>query len=139
MRGRPSVGNCAAAGYYRDTAGNLQGLVAAQAGGTWQDATQVPGLATLNIRDNAHADLVSCSHAGKCVIAGTYTDTAGHAQVFVTGCPKILGFQAGCRFTLGSTARRCTGPATPATGRDGCTSSSMQPSKITCRYRLGPT
>jgi len=71
----------------------LQGLVAAQAGGIWQDATQVPGLATLNIRDNAHADLVSCSHAGKCVIAGTYTDTAGHAQVFVTGCPNILGFR----------------------------------------------
>jgi hypothetical protein len=83
-----STGNCSAVGYYATSPTSYQGFVAAQVGGTWQDATQAPGLATLNVGDNAHADLVSCSRAGKCVIAGTYTDDAGHTQVFVTGWPK---------------------------------------------------
>lgn len=80
-----STGNCSAVGYYATSPTSYQGFVAAQTGGAWHDATQVPGLATLNTGNNAHAALVSCPHVGKCVIAGTYTDNAGHTQVFVTG------------------------------------------------------
>lgn len=80
-----STGNCSAVGYYATSSTNYQGFVAAQAGGTWQNAIEVPGLASLNTGDNAHADLVSCPRAGKCIIAGTYTDNTGHTQVFVTG------------------------------------------------------
>jgi hypothetical protein len=43
-----SAGNCAAGGYYTDSAGHDQAFVASEVTGTWHAAREVPGTAALN-------------------------------------------------------------------------------------------
>ena len=54
-----------------------------QVSGTWHPAIEVPGTAALNTGGNAGFGSVSCPTAGNCTAGGTYTDSAGHTQVFV--------------------------------------------------------
>ena len=76
-----SDGNCALGGYYTNGSG-YQGFVATQTNGTWNSAIPVPGLAALNIGNNAFVNSVSCSSDGNCAIGGRYIDGSG-AQGFV--------------------------------------------------------
>jgi hypothetical protein len=77
-----SAGNCAAGGYYDNASAGLQAFVADEVDGTWGDAIEVPGTATLNTGD-AQVDSVSCASAGNCAAGGSYTDSSDHSQAFV--------------------------------------------------------
>jgi hypothetical protein len=77
-----SVNNCAAGGYYTDTAGQ-RAFVVAERNGRWGMARQVPGLGALNAGENAAVNSLSCAPGGYCVAGGYYTDAAGHSQGFV--------------------------------------------------------
>jgi len=80
----PAPGDCAAGGYYTDSAGHQQALVVTETGGTWGTAEQVPGSAALNAGSPGAVILsVSCSAAGDCGAGGYYTDSAGHEQALV--------------------------------------------------------
>jgi hypothetical protein len=78
-----SAGNCSAAGGYRDASSKFQVFVVDETSGTWGQAAEVPGFATLNAGGSASADSISCSSAGNCSASGLYTDGAGHTQAFV--------------------------------------------------------
>ena len=62
---------------------HTQVFVASEVNGTWQDAIEVPGTATLNQGGDAHVYSVSCATAGNCSTGGPYTDSTGHTQAFV--------------------------------------------------------
>jgi hypothetical protein len=82
-----SPGNCVAAGSY--SPGLVDGSVATMAflvtetKGTWGKAEPVPGLAALNVSDNASVTSVSCPAAGACVIGGQYFGSGVVAAAFV--------------------------------------------------------
>lgn len=80
-----SAGNCTAGGYYDDRRRNLQGFVANEVNGTWQQAEEVPGTATLRRGANSllEIDFVSCASAGNCSVGGHYYDRKGNTQLFV--------------------------------------------------------
>jgi hypothetical protein len=76
-------GDCAAGGQYTDALGHKQAFVASEKNGTWGDAIEVPGTATLNLGGDAGVESISCAAAGECVAGGHYTDVSGHRQAFV--------------------------------------------------------
>jgi hypothetical protein len=78
-----TAGNCVAGGNYTDSAGHHQAFVVRETSGTWRGAFEVPGSGTLNWGGDANTDSVSCTTAGNCAAAGSYTDAAGQAQTFV--------------------------------------------------------
>jgi len=78
-----SAGQCAAGGAYKDGSGHRQAFVVSQVGGRWHAAIKVPGTAALNTGGTAFLFAMSCSSAGGCSGAGSYTDGAGHTQAFV--------------------------------------------------------
>jgi hypothetical protein len=77
-----SAGNCSAGGNYLDAAQHFQAFVVSESGGTWGTALEVPGTSTLNLGGNAVVWSVSCSSAGNCGAAGSYTDGSGNVQGF---------------------------------------------------------
>jgi len=80
----PSAGNCAAGGQYEDASHATQALVVQEVAGTWKNAQEVPGTATLNAGGFAQINTVSCASAGNCGAGGLYTDSTGdgvHALV----------------------------------------------------------
>ena len=79
-----STGNCAAAGYYTDTDGNLQGQVATETSGSWAQATEVTAPANAGTNPDALFNGgISCASSGTCTAAGTYHDSSGHQQAMV--------------------------------------------------------
>jgi hypothetical protein len=79
-----SAGNCAAGGYYTDSAGGEQAFVISQAGGSWGSAIEVPGSAALNLAGNGGIRSVSCASAGNCVAGGYFAKFhTGHTQALV--------------------------------------------------------
>jgi hypothetical protein len=78
-----SAGNCSAGGYYTIGVHNQQAFVVSQAAGTWQQAEEVPGTATLNRGGDAALFSVSCASAGNCSAGGEYVDGSGDQQAFV--------------------------------------------------------
>lgn len=77
-----SAGNCSAGGYYQHAVGNgapLQPFVVTETAGTWGNAEEVPGVATLNTGGHAEITSVSCASAGNCSAGGIYwgLDNAG--------------------------------------------------------------
>ena len=70
-----SLTTCIAGGYYSSNGhqGVTSGFLATEHGGTWGDATQVPGLAKLNTDGDAQVDEVSCTPHGYCAAIGEYT------------------------------------------------------------------
>src|SRR6185437_252719 len=78
-----SPGNCAAAGYYLDSAGRRQAFVADEHKGVWKAAIAVPGVGALNKGGFAQVSALSCASAGNCGAGGIYEDGSGHFQVFV--------------------------------------------------------
>jgi hypothetical protein len=81
----PSAGNCVAVGQYVDSSGEQQAFVADEAGGSWADAVEVPGTATLDTGGSAQITSVSCPSAGNCAAVGGYSSSASanSYQVFV--------------------------------------------------------
>ncbi|HEX6451257.1 MAG TPA: hypothetical protein VF060_17540 [Trebonia sp.] len=78
-----SAGNCSAGGTYTDSSKHMQAFAMTEAGGTWQNAIEAPGTATLNTGGTAEVGTVSCASAGNCGAGGGYTDGNGHLQAFV--------------------------------------------------------
>jgi hypothetical protein len=70
-----SLTACVAGGYYsaRGHQGVTSGFLAAENGGSWGGATQVPGLARLNTDGYALVTGVSCAPRGYCAAIGEYT------------------------------------------------------------------
>jgi hypothetical protein len=79
-----SAGNCSAGGYYTDGSYHDQAFVANEVNGTWGNAVEVPGTATLNAGGNATVQSLSCASAGNCSAGGLYRDGSGQ-QAFVAG------------------------------------------------------
>jgi hypothetical protein len=75
----PSVGSCAAVGFYRDTSGHDQGLLLTQTGGSWS-ATEAPLPPGAGSNPNVAVFSVSCAVPGTCVAVGDYSDGGGHTQ-----------------------------------------------------------
>ena len=78
-----SPGNCAAGGFYTDSAGHEQPFVVSEVDGTWQKARQVPGVAALSQGRGGRVVTVSCARSGYCAAGGYYVTTAGGSQAFV--------------------------------------------------------
>jgi hypothetical protein len=79
-----SAGNCSAGGYYTDRSGDTRAFVVSQTGGTWHQAEEVPGTATLSDGGFGKAEIssVSCPSAGNCTAGGHYGG-AFSSQAFV--------------------------------------------------------
>jgi hypothetical protein len=71
-----SAGNCSAGGLYVDGSDNHQAFVVSEVDGSWQQAQEVPGSATLNQGGFAAIFSVSCASAGNCSAGGEYTDSS---------------------------------------------------------------
>jgi hypothetical protein len=71
-----SAGSCSAGGWYTDGAGYEQLMIVNEVNGTWHDAFEVPGTATLNKGDYAQVSSVSCASAGNCSAGGWYGDSS---------------------------------------------------------------
>jgi hypothetical protein len=78
-----SAGNCSAGGSYLDGSGNTQAFVVNETNGTWGNAVEVPGSASLNADGLADVSSVSCASAGNCSAGGSYADASGNEQSFV--------------------------------------------------------
>jgi hypothetical protein len=76
-------GKCSATGDFH-TGNHSEGVwVASQKGGTWGQATTVPGLSALATGGQAEVNGLSCSTAGNCGLVGDYTTMTGSQQPFV--------------------------------------------------------
>jgi hypothetical protein len=73
--------NCLAAGLWQGPGNIRTGFVLAEAGGRWQSAQSVPGLAIAS--PGSAVTSASCPRPGSCGIGGFYTDQARHVQAFV--------------------------------------------------------
>jgi hypothetical protein len=51
--------------------------------GHWTAAVPVPGLAALNVGQNAALNDIACAAGGNCTAGGTYTDKAGDSQAWI--------------------------------------------------------
>ena len=108
-----SAGGCAAAGFYYDNHGLLQGFVVSRRHGVWGRAIEVPGQGTLNKGGNADVLSVSCGPAGSCAAGGFYADASRDLQGFVavehdgvwgsaTGVPGLAALNSGGYAFVGS-------------------------------------
>ena len=71
-----SVGNCVVGGDYANSAGATQAFVADEVQGTWEPATPVNGLGSLDAGTSSATRAVSCASDGNCS-AGGIQDWAG--------------------------------------------------------------
>jgi hypothetical protein len=78
-----SAGNCAAGGFYTDSATHLQAFTVNEVNGVWGTAAQLPGIATMNAGGASSVFDVSCTASGSCSAVGNYTDAAKGQQAFV--------------------------------------------------------
>jgi hypothetical protein len=78
-----SPGNCAVGGLYVDGSRG-QAFVISENNGAWGQAINIRGLEALNKNGAAEVTSVSCTQAGNCVAGGSYRDSHGHFQAFVT-------------------------------------------------------
>jgi hypothetical protein len=78
-----TAGTCTAGGYYKVGSGNYQAFVVDETSGSWGNAIEVPGIATLNSGGYAEVDSVSCATVGTCAAGGWYEDGSGNQQAFV--------------------------------------------------------
>ena len=79
------AGECVAGGHYTSDISdpqNQRAFVVSQRNGSWGNAIEVPGMATLSTGD-ARLDSLSCGAAGDCAASGGYSDRHGNGQAFV--------------------------------------------------------
>ena len=80
-----SAGNCAAVGFFRNTAGNDEGFSVTSSNGTW--GTARPATALINgqsARGNGRLLGVSCAPNGLCTAVGNMTNSDGRQRPFMT-------------------------------------------------------
>jgi hypothetical protein len=80
-----SIGNCSAAGQYKNNLG-WQAFVVDEVGGIWRTAQEVAGaLNTASSARGAQAGInsISCTSTGNCSAGGFYIDGSGQQQAFV--------------------------------------------------------
>jgi hypothetical protein len=68
-----AAGNCSATGWYVASGDNYTAFVVSETGGTWGDAEQVPGLATLDPGAGTYGEVMACRSAGHCSAGGDYS------------------------------------------------------------------
>jgi hypothetical protein len=78
-----STGNCAAGGFYTDSATHLQAYTVSEVSGVWGTAAELPGIATFNTGGASAVFSLSCTASGSCSAVGNYTDTTTGQQAFV--------------------------------------------------------
>jgi len=78
-----SAGNCGVGGFYADSSSHDQAFVVNEVNGTWGNAAELSGSATLNAGGSAQVLSISCKASGACAAVGNYTDSATHLQGFV--------------------------------------------------------
>jgi hypothetical protein len=78
-----SAGNCSAGGSYESIGPKYEVFVVSETNGAWGTAEEVPGLAALNINDDAQLSSVSCGAAGNCTAGGSYDSAGPGYQAFV--------------------------------------------------------
>jgi hypothetical protein len=78
-----SAGNCSAAGIYTDSSGYFQAFVVNETNGSWGNAEEAPGTATLNTGGSASVPALSCPSAGDCAATGSYKDSSRQYEAFV--------------------------------------------------------
>jgi hypothetical protein len=88
-----AAGSCVAAGYYDGTEDTFHGsshaYVASETNGIWANAIQLPGLAALDTGHGSVALAVSCVSAHDCAAGGTYQDSLGNHQAFVSSSTQV--------------------------------------------------
>lgn len=75
----PTAGNCSAGGSYAPSNTSTQPFVLTEKKGTWGEAIEVPGSATLNTGKDMFVTEVSCVFPGKCSATGDFR-TSNHSQ-----------------------------------------------------------
>ena len=78
-----AAGNCSGGGFYTGAEFSEQAFAVSEKDGTWREAIEVPGTATLNKGGNATVASVSCRSAGNCSAGGSYEDRLSNTQAFV--------------------------------------------------------
>jgi hypothetical protein len=78
-----SVGKCSAGGDYQNAAFDTEVFVVNETNGTWGNAIEAPGTATLNAEGDAGLASVSCGSSGSCAAGGFYTNADSDTEVFV--------------------------------------------------------
>ena len=104
-----SAGNCSAGGSYTDASDATQAFVVSEVNGTWGNAIEVPGVASLNAAGEAQVSSVSCGSAGNCSAGGYYTDGSGGVQAFVAS--QVNGTWGSAIETPGTAALNAGGNA----------------------------
>ncbi|HET7012522.1 MAG TPA: Ig-like domain-containing protein [Streptosporangiaceae bacterium] len=78
-----SAGECSAGGFYVDSGGRPQSLVANEVNGVWGSAEEVPGSGTLNVGGDSEISSLSCGSPGNCSAGGEYFDGSSFSQALV--------------------------------------------------------
>lgn len=78
-----SPGDCSAGGQYLRNDDTLP-FVVDENNGSWGQAESIPGLARLDVGDNATFGSISCTSPGDCGAGGVYTGKAKQLNVYVT-------------------------------------------------------
>ena len=79
----PSAGNCLAAGFFTDAAGNYEAFSQRMAGGNWETAAPAEfAIGVQNPNPSAEFDGVACPSAGNCTAVGSFLDAAGASRGF---------------------------------------------------------
>ena len=76
-------GDCAAGGFYTDTAGHHQAFTGNEDNGSPWTTRIIPDLAELNAGGQAFVDDMSCGAPGECAVAGSFEDSASQSQAYV--------------------------------------------------------
>jgi Bacterial Ig-like domain (group 3) len=82
-------GDCAATGSYEigGPGGPTELFVSSETGGTWRQATEIPGYGDLNAsaRPSVLSSVVACTRPGDCTLFGDYYPAPYEERTFVTG------------------------------------------------------
>ena len=82
-----TAGNCAAGGFYTDGSDKLQAFVVDETNGSWGNAIEVPGTATLNSGGQRRGELGLVSHGRQLrrrrLLHGRLRFATGHSHAFV--------------------------------------------------------
>jgi len=112
----PADGQCSATGHYENESG-VQGIVVDQAGGTWGNATDIPGLAALNTMGYSLGETISCSSPGDCSVGGRYAQSiSGDNTAFLADRVGGVWGPAGPAYSGGTGASEVTEISCPADG-----------------------
>jgi hypothetical protein len=108
-----TAGNCVAGGEYQNSAAGQPAFVADETNGSWGNAIEVPGMATLDRGGSSVVNSVSCTAAGNCAAGGNYSDGDNYDQAFVVD--ETDGHWGKAIEVPGTAALNTAGDATVAT------------------------